>query len=136
MTWYFNDTCITEITGDQSNICTDDQCKERFRDRLKVNQTASLIITNTRNTDSGDYNLKIIYDRFNIIKSFSVTVTDSGLPLVALAGIGSAVLLVAITASVIYSYKRQTSRNIGRRKHHYQENYVKHSSTIQTETPL
>ncbi len=33
MMWYFNDTSIAVKTGDQSKICTDNQCKERFRDR-------------------------------------------------------------------------------------------------------
>ncbi len=80
MTWYFNETRIAEITGDQSKICTDDQCKERFRDRLKLDhQTGSLNITNTRTTDSGLYTLQIIISdsRFSISreKRFSVTVT-------------------------------------------------------------
>ncbi|XP_059424831.1 uncharacterized protein LOC132159335, partial [Carassius carassius] len=74
--WYFKTILIIEITGDQSKICTVDQCKERFRDRLKLdNQTGSLTIMNTRTTDSGDYKLKINSRGFSIIKTFSVTVT-------------------------------------------------------------
>ncbi len=70
MAWYFNDTII------QSKICTDDQCKERFRDRLKLDhQTGSLTITNTRTTDSGLYQLQINSSRFSIIRLFTVTVT-------------------------------------------------------------
>uniref|UniRef100_A0A8C1Y0T8 Immunoglobulin domain-containing protein n=1 Tax=Cyprinus carpio TaxID=7962 RepID=A0A8C1Y0T8_CYPCA len=78
VTWSFNDSLITEITGDQSKICTDDQCEERFRDRLKLDhQTGSLTITNLRTTDSGLYKLQISSHRFSIIRSFSYfTVTE------------------------------------------------------------
>ncbi|XP_026108579.1 uncharacterized protein LOC113080631 [Carassius auratus] len=75
MRWYFNDSLIAEITGDQREICSDVQCKERYRDRLKVNQTGSLIITNTRITDSGEYTLQIISSRFSIMRSFTLTVS-------------------------------------------------------------
>ncbi|KAI2650658.1 Carcinoembryonic antigen-related cell adhesion molecule 4 [Labeo rohita] len=113
MTWYFNDTLIAEITGDQSKICTDDQCNKRFRDRLKVDhQTGSLTITNIRITDSGEYKLKININSstFSItrVKRFSVSITDSGLSAAAVAGVVVvAVLLVAAVAvGVVYRNRR------------------------------
>ncbi|XP_051763248.1 carcinoembryonic antigen-related cell adhesion molecule 1-like isoform X2 [Ctenopharyngodon idella] len=73
--WYFIYTRIAQIIGNLSYICTDVQCDERFRDRLKLDhQTGSLTITNISNTDSGDYELEIISSRISILKRFSVSV--------------------------------------------------------------
>ncbi|XP_016115955.1 hemicentin-2-like [Sinocyclocheilus grahami] len=47
---------------------------ERFRDRLKLDQTGSLTITNTRITDSGLYQLTITIKNQETIKKFNVNV--------------------------------------------------------------
>ncbi|XP_073699505.1 uncharacterized protein [Garra rufa] len=119
MTWYFNDTVIAEITGDQSKICTDDQCKERFRDRLMLDhQTGALIITSIRTTDSGEYQLKIISSnsRFSVtsVKRFSVSITavpDSGLSAAAVAGVVvfALLLVAAVAAGVVYRRRHRRS---------------------------
>ncbi|KAK9967269.1 hypothetical protein ABG768_001676 [Culter alburnus] len=124
LTWHFNEILvIANIAGDQSKICTDVQCEERFRDRLKLdNQTGSLTIMNTRTTDSGEYKLKITSSHISIQrrrrsatitsgKSFSVSVIavpDPGLSSGAVAGIAVAgvLLAVAVTAGVVYCRRR------------------------------
>ncbi|XP_052446728.1 uncharacterized protein LOC127988160 isoform X2 [Carassius gibelio] len=92
MRWYYNDTLIVEITADQCKTWSDEQghsSNERFRDRLEVNQTGSLTIRNTTNTDSGVYHLQINSSRFSVIRSFGLTVTGSAVQLPTPKGIDS-----------------------------------------------
>uniref|UniRef100_A0A673LIS8 Immunoglobulin domain-containing protein n=1 Tax=Sinocyclocheilus rhinocerous TaxID=307959 RepID=A0A673LIS8_9TELE len=74
--WLFGDTVLAEIHKADQRFSTSDGPDERFRGRLKLNnQTGSLIITNTRTTDSGLYELKISSSRYTINRRFIVTVT-------------------------------------------------------------
>ncbi|KAL1251718.1 hypothetical protein QQF64_019514 [Cirrhinus molitorella] len=130
MTWYFNDTLIAEITRDLGKICADEQCKVRFRDRLKLNnQTGTLTIININITDSGFYKLQIIINNshFSItseerVKRFSVFVTavpdspESSSAVVGICAAVAVVLLVAVIAGLIFwcsrtNRYRQASQN-------------------------
>ncbi len=78
ITWTFGHpvTEIARINKEDGKFSTcDDVLDGRFRDRLKLNhQTGSLIITNTRNTDSGDYTVNIKGSGKPTINNFTLIV--------------------------------------------------------------
>ncbi|XP_050956402.1 uncharacterized protein LOC127157211 [Labeo rohita] len=86
---------------------------ERFRDRLQLDhQTGSLIITNSRTTDSGLYQVKISSNKQTLYKRFTVTVSEPGVSPGAAAGIVVVVLLVAaaVAAGVFYYFRPRISQ--------------------------
>ncbi|XP_005161694.1 uncharacterized protein [Danio rerio] len=114
-TWFFNNTFITKITLPANKICTEDECKEKFGDRLEVDhQTGSLTITKAKTTDSGLYEVEISSHSnrqrrsISSMKSFNVNVIGSSSVLVA--GICVAFLLVSALLGVIYFRHRRVIR--------------------------
>ncbi|XP_077081818.1 uncharacterized protein LOC143735497 [Siphateles boraxobius] len=68
--WRFGNIRIARVIMNITRYDND----ERFRDRLKLDQTGSLTISDIRNTDSGLYQLSTIIRNKEFIKRFNVTV--------------------------------------------------------------
>jgi len=70
--WRFGDTgfTIAQVEGNEISYDSD----ERFRDRLKLNQTGSLTITNIRIKHSGLYKAEIIHNTGTSYRKFTVIV--------------------------------------------------------------
>ncbi|XP_059426048.1 SLAM family member 9-like [Carassius carassius] len=70
--WTFGGDVIAKVNIKTQPILYNDS-PERLRDRLKLDQTGSLTITNTRTTDSGNYILQM-YGTPYMKKTFGVTI--------------------------------------------------------------
>ncbi|XP_051977350.1 uncharacterized protein LOC127639401 [Xyrauchen texanus] len=122
MAWYFNDTRIAEISGDPSKPCADVMCNidGRFRGRLQLDQTGSLTITNTRTTDTGQYQLKPSSRRRrrhsiseHDSKTFHVNVINACTSSGVVAGISVCVLLMFAAAVAVVIYYRHRKSKTG-----------------------
>ncbi len=75
--WIFGHSkiLIAQINRESGkNKVIEDVLDGRFRDRLKLDKTGSLTITDTRTTDSGLYEVKIISSTQTHLNTFNLTV--------------------------------------------------------------
>lgn len=71
--WMFENTRIAEVNRLAQSHASYDGPDGRFRDRLKLDETGSLIIINTGSTDSGLYKLTLVIQQ-SIYVYFKLTV--------------------------------------------------------------
>ncbi|KAK9967279.1 hypothetical protein ABG768_001686 [Culter alburnus] len=137
MLWRFGDKGILLAKIDIETNETSLNADERFKDRLKLDQTGFLTIKNTRTTDSGLYELQIRGSESLWRFLVSVrAVPDPGLSSGVIAGIVAGVLVsvLAVAVALIYYNHRisKLKRQIGKEK---EETVTEGESvTLQTDT--
>ncbi|XP_067236828.1 uncharacterized protein [Chanodichthys erythropterus] len=77
MMWRFGDSHSVIAQIEENNISLSRSLPEMFRDRLKLDQTGSLTITNMRTKHSGLYKLEINHRTGTLPLNFRVTVYES-----------------------------------------------------------
>ncbi|XP_059399812.1 uncharacterized protein LOC132131734 [Carassius carassius] len=110
--WRFGDKglLLAKIDVESNNTSLND-ADERFRDRLKLSESRSLTIKNTRTTDSGLYEVQIRGSESSQRFLLSVSaIPDSAQSTGFTAGIVLAILLAAaVVAAVVIHYRRKIS---------------------------
>ncbi|XP_052394804.1 uncharacterized protein LOC127942852 [Carassius gibelio] len=110
--WRFGDKglLLAKIDVESNNISLND-ADERFRDRLKLSESRSLTIKNTRTTDSGLYEVQIRGSESSQRFLLSVSaIPDSTQSTGFTTGIVLAILLAAaVVAAVVIHYRRKIS---------------------------
>ncbi|XP_026054563.1 SLAM family member 5-like isoform X2 [Carassius auratus] len=109
ITWTFGypETSIAQINKEEGNVSTYDGVLDgRFRDRLKLdNQTGSLIITDTRTTDSGNYTV-IIKGTKSTTYRFNLTVYVSASQKILISAAAAGFLLIVAAVGIYWIYRR------------------------------
>ncbi|XP_056303905.1 uncharacterized protein LOC130216035 [Danio aesculapii] len=111
MVWRFGDKGKLIAKRDtETNSSSFIDTEERFIHRLELDQTGSLTIKNTRNSDSGLYIVKISSNKDTVYKKFSIAVSVLGLSPGSIAGIVvSFLLLLAVSVIGASCYRSKIS---------------------------
>ncbi|KAK7136745.1 hypothetical protein R3I93_016949 [Phoxinus phoxinus] len=109
--WMFEDgeTSIAQINKKTSKTPSYDGIDEKFRDRLQLDQTGTLTITNTKSTDAGLYKLEVTGQNKAVkYRKFRVTVSESGLSTGVIVAIcvGAAALILLVLGAGIWCRNR------------------------------
>ncbi|XP_039538641.1 uncharacterized protein LOC120486590 isoform X2 [Pimephales promelas] len=137
MIWYLNGTLIAQTPGDQNKIYKGVQCKDSFRDRLKLdNHTGSLTIMNITNTDAGHYIFEVQSNSnrkrrsiSNNVEFFEVKIKR---PSPADPASGPSSLVVGICVSLLMAVAVAVAIFLTRRR----RNAVKDPATASEESPM
>ncbi|KAI2646239.1 B-cell antigen receptor complex-associated protein alpha chain [Labeo rohita] len=138
--WRFGDKGVLLAKIDvETNDTALNVADERFRGRLKLDQTGSLIITNIRTEHTGLYELQIRGRESS--QQFLVSVSavpDPGLSLGIIVGLAVAVLLflTTVVAGVVIYYHRKISKLENQAAVTVMETADGDSVTLQTDTKL
>ncbi|XP_057182682.1 uncharacterized protein LOC130549481 [Triplophysa rosa] len=104
--WRFGDEGLLIAKHDKEDNKSSIYDDGRFRDRLTLDdRTRSLIITNTKTTDTGLYKLQISSNRDTKYKTFSVSVSEPDLSAGQVTGIIFGVLMVIAAVGVVIVYR-------------------------------